>query len=261
MQILLFDIETAPNRGWIWRLWDEIRNMGMIEQDWYILCWGAKWLEKKEVMSSALPDFPLYKKEPRNDKHVLQELWKLLDEADVVIGHNAVKFDRRKVNARFMFHGMKPPSPYMMIDTLLVARKEFDFSSNKLNDIVVFLGLGKKIDTGGFELWTQCLDGIMSAWRKMVKYCKHDVTLLEKVYLALRPYMLQHPNIGVYNDDNRPCCPKCGCEKIHYRGYYHTTVSRFKRFKCLNPTCGGWGRERKNLLSKDKRQSLTTNAL
>ena len=65
----------------------------------------------------------------RDDKRVLQSIWKLLDEADIVIGHNGDRFDLRKLNARFIDNDINPPSPFRTIDTLKVARREFAFVS------------------------------------------------------------------------------------------------------------------------------------
>lgn len=256
MKILLLDIETAPSKSYIWGLWQEITNYGMIERDWYILCWAAKWLDEKKIYTSALPDFPDYKKHPEHDIHVLMKLWKLLDEADIVIAHNGINFDRKKINARFIINGINPPSPYRMIDTLDVCRKEFAFTSNKLADVAQFLGIGKKLETGGFQLWKDCLAGIQKAWATMVKYNVNDTILLEKVYLKLRPYILLHPNMGV--DVDKPVCPKCASDSLVFRGYKTTNAGKYKQF-CCN-ACGGWGRLKINELTKEQRAVLTTNA-
>ena len=46
-----------------------------------------------------------------------------LDEADIVVAHNAKKFDNRVAAARFMYHGFLPPSPFKTVDTPLAARR------------------------------------------------------------------------------------------------------------------------------------------
>lgn len=240
------DIENTPNTAYIWGLFQEVTSADFIDCPWVMLCWGAKWLGEKEVMSSALIDFPKeYKKNPENDKLVLQKLWKLLDEADIVIGHNMKGFDTRKANARFIMNGMKPPSPYKIVDTLLVARQHFFFTSNKLGDLGKYLGLGSKIDTGGFQLWKACMEGNKQAWKKMVNYCKQDILLTEKVYYKLRPYMQAHPNIGVYADDDQLRCPKCASQKLVKEGYVYTNVGKYQRYSCKG--CGGWSKGRTNL--------------
>ena len=245
-KILLFDIENAPNLAYIWNLWQEVTSSEMIENPWYLLCWSAKWLDDDKIYSSALIDFPKeYKKDKENDKQVLKQLWKLLDEADIVIAHNAKKFDVRKSNARFIMNGLTPPSPYKIIDTLEAARQYFFFTSNKLNDLGKYLKVGQKVETGGFKLWRACMAGDKKAWKQMVTYCINDITLLEKIYLKLRPYILNHPNLTVYMDEDF-ICPKCGSKHIHKEGYTFTNAGKYQRFSCKD--CGAWSRGKKNLL-------------
>ena len=253
-KILLFDIENSPNSAYVWGLWEQTISNDMVQNPWYMLCWSAKWLGEKKIYSSALVDFPKdYKKDPENDKNVLQALWKLLDEADVVIAHNAVKFDVRKSNARFIMNGITPPSPYKIVDTLQAARRYFFFTSNKLNNLGQYLGVGEKVETGGFKLWQECMRGNKKAWKKMVRYCKNDVVLLEKIYLKLRPYISNHPNVGVYINSDDLICPKCGSKDVRKEGFVYTNVCKYQQFSCK--TCGGWSRGRKNL--KEQKTQVT----
>ena len=245
--VLLFDIETAPCVAYIWGLYKETTNMKFIKHDWYVLCWSAKWLGEKEIMSEGL-----YSKS-RDDSKIMKKLWKLFDKADIVIAHNAAKFDVRKANARFIANGMKPPSPPKVVDTLKIARKHFAFTSNKLDDLGIKLDVGRKNKTGGFELWERCMDGDMIAWNRMVKYCEKDVKLLEKVYLKLRAYATPHPNLAIFNlGETR--CSKCESLNLEKRGYAITITNRYQRFQCKN--CGSWGRARVGTTKKDERKKL-----
>lgn len=232
-KILFFDLETAPNTAYIWGLWMETRSMDFVTDNWYVLCWAAKWIDSKHVISASL------KNKKENDKEIVKKLWKLLDKADIVIAHNALKFDHKRINTRFIVHGILPPSPYKIVDTLRDARRHFDFASNRLGDLGKFLNVGQKVPTGGFELWKQCMAGEPHAWKKMIRYCRQDVKLLEKVYFKLRPYINNHPNIGSLT--NEACCPKCGSNNIWYRGYAITAAGRYRRFQCKD--CGGWGKD------------------
>jgi hypothetical protein len=243
-KILLFDIENAPNTAYIWGLWQETTSPEMIEREWYMLCWAAKWLGESTVYSAGLMDYPKeFRANPENDKPLLKTLWKLLDEADIVIAHNGAQFDVRKTNARFIMNGLTPPSPYKVIDTLLIARKHFFFTSNKLNDLGKYLKCGQKVETGGFKLWKKCMAGNRAAWKKMVTYCKNDVRLLEKIYLKLLPYIENHPNLAVYLDDDSQRCPNCASENIEKRGYSYTNLRKYQRYFCKH--CGKWSRGNK----------------
>ena len=100
-----------------------------------------------------------------------------------------------------------------------------------------YLGVGKKINTGGFQLWLDCaVHDKPEAWRKMARYNRHDVKLLEEVYYKFRPYITNHPNLNLINRvvDN---CPNCG-GVLQKRGFRVTRVGRYQRFQCQS--CAAW---------------------
>ena len=235
-KVLLVDIETAPNLGYTWGKWEQ--DVIEFKKDWYILSFVAKWHGSKQTISCSLPDFPLFKKDKENDLEVIKALWELFNEADVIVAHNGDAFDFKKANARFIAHGLTPPEPYQTVDTKLVAKRYFKFDSNSLDELGRYLGLGRKESTGGFKTWLECMAGDMDAWKRMMKYNKQDVILLEQIYEKLRPWMSNHPNLGLIKD--RPeSCPICGeFNCLQSRGFSFTRVSRKRRYQCTN--CGGW---------------------
>lgn len=238
-KILLFDEENSPNLSWTWGAYEQ-NTLGMV-QEWYMLSFAYKWLGDRTIKAYSLPDFKGYKKDKTNDKELVTELWKLLDEAEIVVGHNSDRFDIRKANARFLEHGLAPPSPYKTVDTLKLARKHFMFNTNKLNDICERLGVGSKLKTGGFGLWLGCMSGDKKSWKQMVKYNKQDVELLEGVYNKLKPWSNNHPNVALL-DNKTNSCPICGSDKIQRRGYSITKTNKFQRIQCQS--CSGWSRAR-----------------
>lgn len=95
-----------------------------------------------------------------DDTILLKDLWNLLHQADYVIAHNGRKFDCGKINARFIQNDMLPPSPYRIIDTLEIAKRSFNFTSNKLQYLADALKCAPKLKHGkfpGFELWNECI--------------------------------------------------------------------------------------------------------
>lgn len=236
-KVLIFDVENTPSLGWTWGKYEQ--NVLEFEQEWYMLSFAYKWLDKKTTKVLGLPDFDGYDKDRTNDKKLVQELWNLLDEAEFVIGHNVDAFDVKKANARFLFHGMNPPTPYHTIDTLKIARRYFKMNSNRLTDIATYLGIGEKIDTGGFKLWLDCMAGDKKGWNLMKAYNKEDVNLTERVYLKLRHWMTNHPNLNVL-DGKLDSCPICSSTNIQRRGFATTRVSKYQRWQCTD--CGGWSK-------------------
>lgn len=235
LKILLFDVETAPNIGYTWEKYET--NVIEFIKERYLLTFTAKWLGDSKLTTLGLDDFPGYSKNKECDKELCIKLWEMIDEADVVIGHNSDSFDIKVMNTRFVVNGLLPPSPYRTVDTRKEARKRFGFSSNSLNDLCTLLGIGGKHPTGGFKLWKECMAGDSKAWKKMKKYNKIDVLLLEQLYLKLRPWMKTHPNTAILKED-RCACHICASTNTQRRGTIYNKVTKYQRIFCND--CGSW---------------------
>lgn len=253
-RILHIDIETAPILAWVWGLYKPCIAISQIEQDWHLLCWAAKWHGEKKVMRDALWKYKLsYLLDPRMERHILESLWNLLDEADIVVAHNGDRFDVAKVNAKFFEYGFKPPSPFKIVDTLKVVRANFNFSSNKLDYIAQLKDVGEKLKTD-FELWIDVMNGNPKQCKRMMDYNVQDVILLEKIYTMMLPWISNHPNVGVFEDDSVTQCAGCGSSDLQYRGYSYTNAGKYQRYVCKD--CGKWGKLAANLLPIAKRKEL-----
>lgn len=238
---LLVDTETFPMLFFAWQPW-EATALRVVENTSFA-CWSAKWLGGKQI-TRCLADYAGYKPNSRNDKKLLAELWKLLDEADIVVAHNAKKFDVKKINYRFIVHGLGIPSPYQIIDTLTEVRKVASFDSHRLNELSRLTTKRQKLRTGGADLWFDCLEGDEKAWRHMKRYCANDVApLLEDWYLTLRPWIKSHPNVGMWSAGE--VCPKCGSDRVQARGTARNNTTAYRRMHCQS--CGGWSRSAKSI--------------
>lgn len=234
-RILFIDVETLPNVAWTWGKYQQ--NVLGFERQSCIATVAAKWLGRP-VFSRALPDYRGYSSGSYNDVEIVKDIWGLLDKSDIAVAHNGKQFDFKVISGRFIVHGLPPPSPYKIVDTKLMAKRIARYNSNKLDDLGDIMGVGRKIETH-FNLWKGCMDGDPRAWRRMVRYNKQDVILLEKVYLRLRAYDTMHPNLALYA--GHAACPKCGSKRLRSNGYRFASTRRYKRLLCLD--CGGWARE------------------
>ena len=244
-KVLLLDIETSPIIASVWGIWNQNIPLNMIEKDWSILSYAAKWLGENKVYYNDVRG----QKNINDDKKMLKGIWKLLDEADVIVTQNGKKFDIKKLNARFIINGMLPPSSFKHIDTKQIASRNFAFTSNKLEYMAEKLNLKQKKSKhkkfSGFELWRQCLLNNIDAWNEMEHYNKQDVFTLEELYLKLRGWDNQGVNFNVFVDDGSPCCGTCGHTKLMKKGFQVSKTGRYQRFLCRN--CGSQFRGRKNL--------------
>ena len=261
-KVLIFDIETAPMNNLAWSLWDNFTPLAFIKEDWFILSWAARWIgtTKKATMYEDLSGSV----DSKDDSVLLENIWKLLDEADVVVTQNGISFDSKKLAARFIANGFGKPSPYRHIDTLKIAKKEFKFTSNKLEYMTEnFCTKYKKLKHGkfaGIELWIECLKENPKAWAEMKKYNMYDTLSLEELYMLFRGWDSKHPNMALFNDDETMQCNTCGSTKLRENGYAYTNASKFQRYQCMN--CGKPDlRGKLNLLSKEKRTKLLMNTM
>ena len=248
--ILVLDIETSPIASYTWGLWKQNVSIDQIISNWFMLTWSAKWLYSAEVMSDRLTAEEVLRED---DSRIVLSMLKLLDKADIVCAHNGQSFDIVKINARAIRWGYQPPKPYQQIDTLLIARKQFGFSSNKLEALARMFGIPGKIDTD-FQLWADCMKGDEGALERMEIYNRNDVVVLEEVYLKLRPWVKGHINLGLYTDGSKPVCPNCGSNHLVEDGnYYYTPAGRYKTLRC---ECGAISRSRTSDLKPDERKNL-----
>ncbi len=227
--MILIDIETSPFIGYTWGKYDQtvIKKI----TGWQLLSFAYKELGKQPTRCLARPDF-----KDKTDKSLTRAIWVILDGCDVAVAHNGDRFDFPKLRAKFVEHGLTPTRPFKTVDTKKIAKAHFGFYSNSLNDIAGDLGLGEKIQTGGFELWERCMRGEPAAWRKMVAYNKQDVALLERVYERLKAWHPHHPNLALHED--RPGCPVCSSIAVQRRGWNVNRVTKVPRFQCRD--CGHW---------------------
>ncbi len=236
--IILLDIETSPILGYTWTTWDA--NVLKILQPGKIISVAWKELHSKTTTCKALNDYEGYVKGELDDRALIQEVWEVLDKADVVIAHHGKAFDLKKLNSRFIFYGLNAPSKYEVVDTKVSASRYFKFDSNSLNNLGQYLGLGSKESTGGFDLWLGCMQGNEVSWKTMKKYNIQDVVLLEKIYLALRPFIENHPNLNLLSKEPKVgcICPTCQSDRAIKRGFSTTKTGKKQRFQCLD--CASW---------------------
>ena len=237
-KILILDIETAPNIAFVWRFFKENVGAKQVLDHASIMSYAYKWFGEGEVHYDDVRF--------QSEADLLKGLIDALDTADIVVAHNGARFDLPTIAGRALVNNLPIPSPYRIVDTLLVARREFNFPSNSLeylSNVLECTPKGGHKKFPGFELWLECLRGNLEAWDEMRHYNIQDVLTLEEIYVKMRPYMKDHPNVAIHDQkDDKPTCPKCGSTHLQSRGYAVTNVFKYRKFQCQS--CGGWSRTR-----------------
>lgn len=232
-RILLIDIETFPDVAYVWGVYDQ--NAIAVKEHWFMLSAAYRWYKAGRVECLTIEG-----RKHGDDRALAKSIHALMDEADIIVAHNGVDFDVKKINARLIAHGFTPPSPYKVVDTKRVIKQVAGFSSNKLDWLCKQLGIGHKIEHEGFPLWQACGEqDNPAAWRKMARYNKHDVRLLGDLYELISPWIRQ-PNAALYHGDERCVNPACRSTDIEFRGLSRQITRTYRRFVCR--ACGKWGR-------------------
>lgn len=256
-RILHLDIETAPIESYHWGLWQQNIGLNQILVEWTVLSFCAWW--EGDPKSKIMYHDVSQQDDLRDDSGLLALLWELLDEADFVVAQNGQRFDLKKIRARMILNGYPPFSPVRVIDTLLIAKGVFGFTSNKLEWMSTYLSKIPKRKHGkfpGFDLWVACMARDPEAWAEMKLYNIDDVQSLREVWLELRPWAIDHPNVAQHLDDDELRCPKCASTDVQKRGYQRTNAGQYHRYVCN--ACGGWSRSRYTINSKAKRLNTLT---
>lgn len=187
MKTLFLDIETTPMQVYAWGLFDQNISIDQIIKSTEMLCFGARWLDgKKVIFRSVYHD---------GKKAMLEDLHKLMDEADVLVGWNSAGFDHKHINREFLENGMTPPSTVKDLDLMSVTKANFLFPSNKLDYVAQKLEVGAKVKHSGFSLWLRCMDGDKKAWKEMKEYQIQDVNLLVDLYDILLPWLVPNGRV------------------------------------------------------------------
>lgn len=230
-KVLFFDIETSPNVVYSWRVGYkiELSTDNIVDERKIIcICWKFEGEDKTYALNWD---------KNQDDKEMLREFGEVLREADVAIGHNGDRFDLKWVKTRNLIHGLPPINNVTTIDTLKLVRNQFNFNSNRLDYLGEILGQGRKMETGGYRLWTEVMNGNKKSLRKMVDYCRQDVVLLEQVYQQLKPYVDKLPvHMGILNGAGRDSCPACGGKEVMKYGTVTARAGKYQKYKCKN--CG-----------------------
>lgn len=251
-KILTLDIETAPLQGYFWGLFDQTIGLNQLSKDWYILSYGAKWADGPVFYEDVIDD-------GFSDERIVRNLRTLLDQADIVVTQNGVKFDIRKIRSRWMFYEIPEPSRFAQVDVQVQNRRLAMHTSQKLQYTAEYVAKSYKdqhANFPGFELWREIIEKrprAEEARQEMRTYCMQDVEATWEVYLKTRHRIQNHPNVALYYDDDVMRCRVCGSTELEEIGKSYTNVNVYPMYLCK---CGAHLRGRFSTTSKAKRRNI-----
>lgn len=229
-RILLLDIETSPNVVHAWGMYNQNIALSQLVMPSRLLCFSAKWYGVKPAWFFT-------------GSAMVKQAHHLMSEADLIVHYNGNSFDIPILHGEFVMKGLAPPAPSKHIDLYRVVRQNFKFPSGKLEYISRALGLEGKVKHSGHELWARCMADDEKAWDVMRRYNMRDVTLLEKLYRMLLPWISNHPSVALYGDADG--CRNCGSSDLRREGFSYTAAGKYQRYQCRK--CGAWSKSPKRV--------------
>ena len=229
---LFIDIETSPCIGYFWRPGYNltIPYQNIITES-AIICICYKWEGSEHVHSMTWNN--------GDDKEMLRKFIDIATTADEVVAHNSDRFDLPWIRTRCLYHRIKCPNNFVSFDTLKAVKGQFRLNSNRLDYVAKYLGIGQKMETGGFDLWRGVVEGNRKSLRTMVDYCKADVLLLEKVFSEVYTYAKPRIHAGVHTGGYKHHCPSCGSPDTK-RNRKKTTALGTPKVQMICKECGSY---------------------
>lgn len=227
---LYYDIETSLAKSYHWGQWKQNLSVKQQIQESHMLSHAWAWNDG-EVFSSVLtPEEVL----GQDDERIVYECWSLLDNCDIVVAHNGKRFDIKKVNGYFLKYGLPKPSSYKIIDTLEIAKKNFNLPFKSLEYLAKFLGVELKQDSGGIQTWIDCDRGCPEALETMRYYNEGDIVSLRDIHKRMKGWDNNGVNIALYNEDHDALCTHCGSDDVQVLTdkFAYTPQRKYQLLRC-----------------------------
>jgi uncharacterized protein YprB with RNaseH-like and TPR domain len=237
-RILVFDIETLPMEVYAWGIFDQNIGIDMVKQDFTIASFAAKYVGEDRIIYADNRD----RRNVRDDKELVRFIQRTLDDCDVLLSQNGIKFDLKKINSRAYFNHLPPIGEKKKhVDLLAQGRQVFGHTSHKLAWITKALDSSFQKSSHkefpGFDLWREVMAGNTRAWNEMKKYNIQDIIATEAVY---HDYMTWFPNVDLrptYRAESTTECRACGSPNTIKHDKRRSRLGLFRRYKCNDCGC------------------------
>lgn len=225
-RILYFDIETSLMEVYTFYIGNKVSiSPGQIKTNSKIICIAYKWSDEKDVKV-------LKWDKNQDDSKMLERFNKIAKEADFLCAHNGQGFDVKEIRGAIALRGLATSwCETPVIDTLTDCRRMFRFKSNRLDAIARSLGIGHK-DPMVLQDWIDVNNGSRKALQKMLKYCKKDVILLEKVHKRLEEYVVPQGKNLMKSSKTLGSCTECKSPNLVKYGTYTYGGNKLQKYLC-----------------------------
>lgn len=172
MKIGIFDLETSSLYA----------NTGIL------LCACIKDYNVDAVRSYRADDYPSWDSQRSDNKDIVLDFIKDLNQYDILIAHNGQYFDKTFLSSACLRYGERPAVRFTkFIDPVMLARRHMRLARNSLTALMDYFDIEGDKTPIRWKHWMQAtLDGNKESMNYIVEHCVVDVQKLEMVYEKVR---------------------------------------------------------------------------
>ena len=124
----------------------------------------------------------------QDDSVLVKAYCEYLDTFDVIVGWNSKLFDVPVLNARLLYHGMRPYQPRMHLDLMYKASgSSISIGRKSLENVSKYFGVQNQKTPLDPRTWDDADHGDKAKYAKIMEHCEADVLVLRDVYEKLKP--------------------------------------------------------------------------
>lgn len=236
-RILILDVERIDGIS-LQHWWDRgdlknryIRYESVVRQPRVtIAC--AKWYDSPDIIRLAEWD-------SGGRKRFLRKVHALMEQADIIVGHNIdgadVPWLKNDFHVEYDFPVLPP---FKTVDTLKVLRKELGKGApfKAMDAFCKIVGLPAKTDKyDPMAMERAVVDKSVEDRVRLTDYCAGDIVASQGLYDWERPHIRNHPALLT---DDPTSCNRCGHETVDIDRRYVTNVLSYSMKQCTS--CGGY---------------------
>jgi hypothetical protein len=177
-------------------------------------------------------------------KRFLVEVHRLLQRADIIVGHNVDNADIPWLKGDLHIEGGLPPlPPFKTVDTLKVLRQQFKSGApfKSLDAFCQIVGIPAKTDRYDARAMERAVnEKSVEDRERLTDYCAGDVLATQGLYDWCRPHIKGHPALFVDGKNKLTVCNRCGHDTEPIARRYIADIMSYTMRKCVS--CGGHSR-------------------
>lgn len=185
------DVKSMSSALGTWNLgFLDIETTGLGADFGFCLAACIKPATSDKIITLRIDDYKNYKKNLCDDKQLILDIAKEVENFDIICHYNGDNFDLPFLDTRLAIHGEhKRVSLIHSIDLLPIVKKKMRLNSNRLDTVACALGLSEEKSRLLPQVWQQASHGSKKDLDYIVEHCQKDVLVLEEAFKRLKSFI------------------------------------------------------------------------